>query len=432
VTHVFLSYATPDRVQADAAVVAVEALGVRAWYAPRDVVPGAPYATAISDAVETCGLLVVLISSASNASAMVHRELELAASARRPVLPVRIEDVAPSKEMRFYLGREHWLDVQGLSLEARGTRIAAAVRARLAEDLPSRAPPEAAPAPVAARSSQALPASGDLAALRAQAEAGVPEAQRRLGLAHQSGFGVPKDPALAARWLREAAQAGDADAQAEIGRAYLEGEGVRADAEKALAWLSQAADKKHPTGMFLLAQWHMSHARSDADTAKGIELLHAAAEQGSDQAAMFIGVCYWSGLSVGQKEWFPRSPEKAHAWLLSAAERGNPDAQMCVSVAYFAGRGVARDEERAVQWVRTLAVNERASPEVRAHARRSTGSPQDEELLRLAGRPDGGRLARCCRILAWGVRTGRFGEALGEVFTWPLGGPRPQDFEFKL
>ena len=53
----------------------------------------------------------------------------------------------------------------------------------------------------------------ELADLRALAEAGATEAQYILGVIYETGLGVPRDAAEAARWYRLAAEQGDAWAQ---------------------------------------------------------------------------------------------------------------------------------------------------------------------------------------------------------------------------
>ncbi|MFL6797219.1 MAG: toll/interleukin-1 receptor domain-containing protein [Xanthobacteraceae bacterium] len=44
---VFISYSQIDKVTADAACATLEAGGIRCWIAPRDIVPGVPWAGAI-------------------------------------------------------------------------------------------------------------------------------------------------------------------------------------------------------------------------------------------------------------------------------------------------------------------------------------------------------------------------------------------------
>ena len=54
--------------------------------------------------------MVLVFSSASNASPQVRREVERAVHKQVPVIPVRIEKVLPSKSLEFFLSTQHWLD----------------------------------------------------------------------------------------------------------------------------------------------------------------------------------------------------------------------------------------------------------------------------------------------------------------------------------
>jgi TPR repeat protein len=82
-------------------------------------------------------------------------------------------------------------------------------------------------------------AAGLLAPL---ADAGLAEAQYRMGIMTQNGLGRVRSAEAALRWLLAAAQQGHALAQHGVGFIYLEGEdGIPPDAQQALYWFSLAA-----------------------------------------------------------------------------------------------------------------------------------------------------------------------------------------------
>lgn len=54
--------------------------------------------------------MVVLVSSASNASHQVAREVERAVSRCVPLLPFLLEEVELSRELEFFLSSEQWLE----------------------------------------------------------------------------------------------------------------------------------------------------------------------------------------------------------------------------------------------------------------------------------------------------------------------------------
>src|SRR6202035_1305011 len=106
----FISYANQDKAVADAACAKIEAEGIRCWIAPRDVPPGAQWAEAIVDAIDRCRAMVVIFSSSANSSKQIHREVQRAFEKEVPVIPFRIENVAPEKSLAYYMGPVHWLD----------------------------------------------------------------------------------------------------------------------------------------------------------------------------------------------------------------------------------------------------------------------------------------------------------------------------------
>src|SRR5579863_2382500 len=81
--RVFISYASADKVTADAVCVALEAAGVPCWIAPRDVKPGALYADAIVRAITNATALILVLSERSIASSHVGKEIERASSKKR-------------------------------------------------------------------------------------------------------------------------------------------------------------------------------------------------------------------------------------------------------------------------------------------------------------------------------------------------------------
>jgi len=130
----FISYSTSDKIAADTTCAMLERAGVRCWIAPRDVRPGAEYAASIIDAIDQCRVMVLIFSSNANASNQIHREIERAASKGLPIIPVRIEDVIPTKSLEYFLGPIHWLDALTQPLEKHLEHLSQTVRAILNVD----------------------------------------------------------------------------------------------------------------------------------------------------------------------------------------------------------------------------------------------------------------------------------------------------------
>jgi hypothetical protein len=128
---VFISYAHQDRAAAEAVCGALEDGRVRCWIAPRDVLPGTDWGGAITGAIGRSRALVLVYSSHANASQQVLREVERAVGKRVPVVPVRVEDVPPSKNMEYFLSSSHWLDALAGPIEHHLPRVVESVDAVL-------------------------------------------------------------------------------------------------------------------------------------------------------------------------------------------------------------------------------------------------------------------------------------------------------------
>ena len=128
---VFISYSSHDKAVADATCAALESLGVRCWIAPRDVQPSAEWGDAIVQAIDQCRLMVLVFSANANASPQIRREVERAVSKAVPVIPLRIEDVAPAGSLEFFIGAIHWLDALTPPLESHLRRLGETVKALL-------------------------------------------------------------------------------------------------------------------------------------------------------------------------------------------------------------------------------------------------------------------------------------------------------------
>lgn len=143
--RVFLSHASEDAEAANTLCAALEGLGRRCWIAPRDLRGGMPYGGEITRALRSAASVVVLVSQHANRSPYVLREIDLAASLGVPVVTVRLEEVPPSDEMAFYLGKDQWVDALHPPMRAHAPRIEQALRR--AED--GRERQRAAPPPQA-------------------------------------------------------------------------------------------------------------------------------------------------------------------------------------------------------------------------------------------------------------------------------------------
>jgi hypothetical protein len=125
---VFISYSSKDKAAADAACASLEAAGVRCWIAPRDVLPGADWGASIIEALDSCRAMVLIFSASANDSPQIRNEVVRAVNRGVPVIPVRIENVEPTKALAYFMGAVHWLDALTPPLEKHLKHLASSVR----------------------------------------------------------------------------------------------------------------------------------------------------------------------------------------------------------------------------------------------------------------------------------------------------------------
>ena len=101
---------------------------------PADIRPGLEYGAAIIEAMDQCRVMVLIFSSSANDSVQTHREIERAVTKAVPIVPVRIEEVAPTKSMEYFLGGIHWLDALTPPIEKHLQHLAETVKAILQVD----------------------------------------------------------------------------------------------------------------------------------------------------------------------------------------------------------------------------------------------------------------------------------------------------------
>ena len=131
---VFLSYSFNDQPIADGVCETLEANAIRCWLVSRDNIAGVPYGEGIIEALNQSRVMLLILTSHSNVSDQVHREVERAASKKIAIVAIRLEDIVLSKTMEYFLSNIHWLDaLSGWPDEA--------VLPRLVKDLRRRLPP---------------------------------------------------------------------------------------------------------------------------------------------------------------------------------------------------------------------------------------------------------------------------------------------------
>jgi AAA-like domain/TIR domain len=133
---VFVSYSNRNKAVADAVCATLEEHGVRCWIAPRNVPPGLNWSESIIDAIEGSHIMVLVFTADANASQQIHREVERAINRGLVILPLRIEDVPPSRALEYFIGNVQWLDAVTPPLEMHLRTLTESVKALLARPAP--------------------------------------------------------------------------------------------------------------------------------------------------------------------------------------------------------------------------------------------------------------------------------------------------------
>ncbi len=128
---VFISYASKDVVVSNAICAGLEQRGIPCWIAPRDIVPGVPWAESIIDGIEGSRVMLLVFSEASNKSVQVQREVERAVHKGLSLMPVRIENVMPTRTMEYFISSQHWFDAIAQPIDQHIERLVQGVNAHL-------------------------------------------------------------------------------------------------------------------------------------------------------------------------------------------------------------------------------------------------------------------------------------------------------------
>ncbi|MBI1370643.1 MAG: TIR domain-containing protein [Planctomycetes bacterium] len=143
---VFVSHSSLDKPTADAVVATLEARKIRCWIAPRDILPGADWSESIVDAIHGSRVMVLVFSDHANASPQIKREVERAVNRSIPIIPMRIENVMPTKSLEYFISTPHWLDAFNPPLQQHLNVLGDTVERLLSGKTP-KAPPMVIPTP---------------------------------------------------------------------------------------------------------------------------------------------------------------------------------------------------------------------------------------------------------------------------------------------
>jgi formylglycine-generating enzyme required for sulfatase activity len=131
----FISYSTRDTERAQRVCDLLEQQGLTCWIAPRDVRRGYEYKAEIVNGIENSRLMVLLLSKNANESKHVHREVNIADESGKPILPVRLEKINPSANLKYVLSAQQYFEALEETFEKEIRLLAEAIKERAGKTL---------------------------------------------------------------------------------------------------------------------------------------------------------------------------------------------------------------------------------------------------------------------------------------------------------
>ena len=104
--------------------LALEARDRPCWIAPRDIEAGASYPHEIVEGIKRCPTFLILLSDAAAESPHILRELEMAVSQKKRIIPLRLPGVKLGNAMEYLIASLQWIEVDPEELRTQPGRIA--------------------------------------------------------------------------------------------------------------------------------------------------------------------------------------------------------------------------------------------------------------------------------------------------------------------
>lgn len=108
--QLFISYARADSRVVDQMVEQIEGAGHQVWIDRSGIQPGSQWSEIIVEAVESADLVLAILSINSVNSDNVRREIDLAVSAKKRIMPISIEEVEIPPALKYQLAGVQILD----------------------------------------------------------------------------------------------------------------------------------------------------------------------------------------------------------------------------------------------------------------------------------------------------------------------------------
>jgi len=115
--EVFISHSVLNRSTALDVKAGLADLNVSSWMAPDDIPTGENWEVAIVDAISNALVFVLLLSDQSQGSLQVRRELSVAASNQKVIIPLRLDGVSLQGTFAYYLTNTQWQELDSTTIK---------------------------------------------------------------------------------------------------------------------------------------------------------------------------------------------------------------------------------------------------------------------------------------------------------------------------
>lgn len=367
---VFISHSSHDKENVEDICKYLEENGVKCFLSSRDIPKGVSYPGEITRAMRESELLLLVLSTSSNESTQVDREITMASDQKKKLFCFRLEDVQYSDDKAYLMSGVNWLDAFP-NVDEQYFELLKNICSQLEKPLPERKSVEDNEEIRSLRLGSYLTqaSAGDSESMfllgqsykygwndlkqddqmafmwyQKAAEKCHSESMKNLGVMYQYGQGTQRSMKESLKWYKRAASYGDVNALCCVGNLYCYGEeDIPVDYNEAIKWYRLSANYGYGPAQIELGRCYYNGWGVEPDMIVAAECFRKAAEQDNDEAQRLLSVCYSEGIGVEQ------SNEERLIWLQKSAENRNVDALVELSDIYTDGTIVEKDEAKAFQ-----------------------------------------------------------------------------------
>ncbi len=353
---VFISYSSKNKSVADAVVSDFEQNGIRCWYAPRDILPGKEWVTAIKEGIQSAKVFVLLFTEESNTSRQVMNEVALAFNAEKTIVPFKLTKEEMSDELEYYLTRVHWLDAVSEPLNAHIVELRKFVEIILNGTDPNAANNRKIKRGAAVETGGSSNGNSDTDDTRSNggrrriflfASLAAVLAIAAVVLLILKPFGSEKKPGSGGESGQEQEKNDESAEIRKLGDACYD-KGEYAEALTHYLKLTEG-DSKDTSVCYRVAQIYLTGKVTDeAGEEKGLQYLELAYDGGSGErltAEEYYRLSYKYDADPAGAD-----PVKVCEFARKGAEAGSIPCMVTLGEAYWYGRGVEQDYEQVLAW----------------------------------------------------------------------------------